>query len=373
MLGAGPAQLGLLAAARRRGLAVVAADRDPAAPGFRYANRRALVPVDDEPALERLARADRVDGIVAPGSDRTPPVAARIAAKLGLPHPLRPEVAHRLASRQRERVALVGAGFTLSPGIVCGSLHEVRVAAERVGFPCTLTALDRPAGAGVAASAPRELALSLALATADSRVGACLVEELAGETLLVVVGFVLAGTLHGLLVAEAAVEGPVWLAAAPRAAVTVAQEAAAAVGIESGPVEVRVAVRGDEVRLVSVAARLGRCHEPELCRAAVGVDLNEIALRTALAEPLAADELARRRRAGAACIRLLPPAAADAAPAELEAAFAVPGVVGIRTYRGRDRGGAILAAGGDRDAALAAASRAAALLRLESVDAQAVA
>ena len=34
VLGAGPAQLGLLAAARRLGLFVIAVDRDPSAPGF---------------------------------------------------------------------------------------------------------------------------------------------------------------------------------------------------------------------------------------------------------------------------------------------------------------------------------------------------
>jgi formate-dependent phosphoribosylglycinamide formyltransferase (GAR transformylase) len=87
VLGAGPAQVGLLAAARRRGLVVVAADRDPAAPGFRYAHRRALVALDDEPALERLARAERVHGVVAPGGGRPAAVAARLAERLGLPRP----------------------------------------------------------------------------------------------------------------------------------------------------------------------------------------------------------------------------------------------------------------------------------------------
>ena len=87
VLGAGPAQLGVLAAARRRGLTVVAADRDPSAPGFRYADRRAIVSIEDEPAIERLARAERVDGIVAPGTDHAVATAARIAARLALPHP----------------------------------------------------------------------------------------------------------------------------------------------------------------------------------------------------------------------------------------------------------------------------------------------
>src|SRR5205809_534300 len=85
VLGAGPAQLGVLAAARAAALTVVAADRDPSAPGFRYADRRAIVSIEDEPAIERLARAEEVDGIVAPGSDHAVATAARTASRLGLP------------------------------------------------------------------------------------------------------------------------------------------------------------------------------------------------------------------------------------------------------------------------------------------------
>ncbi len=51
VLGAGPAQLGLLRAARRRGLFVIACDRDPNAIGFEFADRRALVSAEDEAAI----------------------------------------------------------------------------------------------------------------------------------------------------------------------------------------------------------------------------------------------------------------------------------------------------------------------------------
>ena len=86
VLGAGPAQLGVLAAARARGLNVVAADRDPSAPGFRYADRRAIVSIEDEPAIDRLARAEEIDGVIAPGTDHAVALAARVASRLGLPH-----------------------------------------------------------------------------------------------------------------------------------------------------------------------------------------------------------------------------------------------------------------------------------------------
>ncbi|HEY8030078.1 MAG TPA: hypothetical protein VIE38_11265, partial [Gaiellaceae bacterium] len=88
VLGAGPPQLGVLAAARRRGLTVVAADRDPSAPGFRYADRRAIVSIEDEPAIDRLARAEDVDGLIAAGTDHAVGIAARVAHRLSLPHPV---------------------------------------------------------------------------------------------------------------------------------------------------------------------------------------------------------------------------------------------------------------------------------------------
>src|SRR5213083_2044415 len=101
VLGAGPAQLGVLAAARARDLTVVAADRDPSAPGFRYADRRAIVSIEDEPAIERLARAEEVDGIIASGTDHAVGIAARIASRLALPHPLASNTALLAVSRKR--------------------------------------------------------------------------------------------------------------------------------------------------------------------------------------------------------------------------------------------------------------------------------
>jgi hypothetical protein len=110
VLGAGRQQLGLLRAARQRGVLVVAVDRDPAAPGFRLADRRALISFEDEPALHRLAEAERIDGVISPANDWSVGIAARVAHRLALPHPLDPKTAALAASwlRQRERFAETG-------------------------------------------------------------------------------------------------------------------------------------------------------------------------------------------------------------------------------------------------------------------------
>ena len=85
VLGAGPAQLGLLEAARDRAdLEVIAVDRDPQAVGFALADERALLSSEDEEAIDRLARVREVDGIVSPGADWPVGVAARVAERIGL-------------------------------------------------------------------------------------------------------------------------------------------------------------------------------------------------------------------------------------------------------------------------------------------------
>ena len=115
VLGAGAGQLGLLEAAAERGLYVVAVDRDPAAPGFRYADRRAIVSVEDEPAIDRLAAAEQVDGVIAPGVDFPVAIAARIAARHSLAHPLTPEVAQVAVSKLKQRERLAGEGVPHTP------------------------------------------------------------------------------------------------------------------------------------------------------------------------------------------------------------------------------------------------------------------
>ena len=79
VLGAGPAQLGLLEAARARGdLEVIAVDRDPQAVGFALVDERAVLSTEDEEAVDRHARATDVDGHVSPRSDWPVGNAARL-------------------------------------------------------------------------------------------------------------------------------------------------------------------------------------------------------------------------------------------------------------------------------------------------------
>ena len=89
------------------------------------------------------------------------------------------------------------------------------------------------------------------------------------------------------------------------AAVEAAREAAAALGIENGPTYTQVVVGSQGAKVVELAARLGGGHDAELCEAALGVDLNELALAAALGEPIPAQVLAPLEPAGGAVTRFL--------------------------------------------------------------------
>ena len=399
VLGAGPAQLGVLAAARGRELTVVAADRDPSAPGFRYADRRAIVSIEDETAIERLARAEQVDGVVAPGSDHAVALAARVALRLGLAHPLPPETASLAVSRLKQRERLAPAGIPQPRSIVCRSGADVSRAAEELGFPVVVEAPDRTGERAVGLARDRAaLAEAAAVALAESRDEHCLVEELVAGEILTVNAFVLDGRFVPLTVTDREQAPPPafgvplahrWPAEVEPAGVGLAVETAAAaaraLGIEQGPVTVQVLLGDDGPLLAKLSARVGGGHDAELCRVALGVDLNELAVRSALGESVPAQLLAAQARVGGACVRFLVAPAGELQDVRgLEEAYAVEGVRGIRVYRkpghvfralrrASDRAGAILATGETRDEALAAAARAEAKIRFVTGRVEAVA
>jgi biotin carboxylase len=397
VLGAGPAQLGLLAAARARDLHVIAVDRDPSAPGFRYADRRAIVSTEDEPGIERLAGAERVHGLIAPGIDWPVAIAARVAERLGLPHPLSPESAVLSTSKLRQRERFAEARVPQPAFEVCSGAAEATKAAGRIGFPCVVKAPDRQGQRGLTlVRSGDEIAEAVKTALAASRSATLLVEQHVPGREVTVNAFSSGGHYHPLTVTDR-LTAPlpafgvalthVWPSelepAEIGAAVEAASAAARAVGIDNGPSYTQVLVGPDGPRVGELAARLGGGHDAELCRVALGVDLNGAALSAALGEDVPAASLAPVARVGGACVRfLVAPTGELREVTGLEEAFALAGIRGIRVYRrpghrfgelrrGSDRAGAILAVGDSREEALKHADRAEAMIRFE-VDVEAL-
>jgi biotin carboxylase len=293
-------------------------------------------------------------------------------------------------------------------------------------FPCVVKAPDRQGQRGLTLVAePSQLAGALAEAGREARTGSPLVEELVDGPEITVNAVWRGGspsvlTVTDRVLADAPAFGValahVWPSAhATDAAVAASLDAARAIGIANGPSYVQVRVAAGGPRVMEVAARLGGGHDAELCEAALGVDLNRLAIAAALGEDVGTADVSPARDVsdarstgqvpgrqgaprkvlhsppfarstgqgpGGACVSFLvaPPGELVAVDG-LEEAAATEGIVWVRSYRrpgfrfgalrrGADRAGAILAVGASREDALERAGRAMQAVRFQ-VDADA--
>jgi hypothetical protein len=235
----GARQTGLLAAARARGCHVIAVDRDPRAPGFRLAHRRAILEPDDEVAIERLAGTSQVDGVV--GTGATAAVAARVAARFRLPHPISPETGVLVTSRLRQRARLAEAGVSQTRWAVLQGDAEPR-------FPAVVAPIDRK--------------------------GRRLAEEAPGGAEVTVTAWSSDGVFRPLLGAGVAAR--------------LAARAAQALGVEHGLTSTRLRLGLHGPRVVELRTEVSD-REVELCRLLLGVDVHALALDAALGRPAAAE------------------------------------------------------------------------------------
>jgi biotin carboxylase len=372
----------------------MAVDRNPGAPGFRYAHRRAILSAEDERGIGRLARAERVGGLLAPGIDWPVAIAARVAHSLGLPHPIDPETAALAVSKARQRERFEEVGIPRARSEVARTPDEARGFARRIGLPCVLKPADRQGQVGLSVvEGADDVVAGFEAARSEARGGAVLVEELIRGRELTVNAFSAQGTFVPLTTTDRITAEPpafgvalthVWPSRlAPEevaAAGELARSAVEALGIRNGPSYTQVLAAPDGPRVVEVAARLGGGHDAELCDAALGVDLNELAIAAALGEEASNNLLLATPRVGGACVRfLVPPEGELVETLGEEDAREVDGVLDVLLYRspghrfgpllrGADRAGAIIAVGGSRADALARADRAAERIRFQTAE-----
>jgi biotin carboxylase len=421
VLGAGAAQLGLLEAARARGdLEVIAVDRDPQAVGFALVDERAVLSSEDEEAVDRLARARDVDGIVSPGADWPVGIAARVAERIGLPHPIDGRTGSLATSKARQRDAFAEA--------VVPHARAFDPRDPELPLPCVVKAADRQGQRGLTLVRRRdELERALDTALGESRSGVVLAEEYVEGPEVTVNAVSLDGRFVPLSVTDRLTADPPAFGVALAHAwpsvhdvgptVSVARAAVEALGIRNGPTYTQLRLSSGGPVVMEVAARLGGGHDADLCAVATGVDLNALAVDFALGSipagsvpagsvpagsvpdrgltpvTLAGSGLGHASRGtdplgvsprgpgGAAVVFLVPPVGRLESVDGVDGAEAVPGVEWVRLYRrpghvfgplrrGADRAGAVLATGSDREQALERGRRAADAVRFR-VDADA--
>jgi biotin carboxylase len=258
--------------------------------------------------------------------------------------------------------------------------------------PCVIKPPDRQGQKGLTlVTDEANMPAAVATAISASRAGAALVEEVVPGPEVTVNAFSTGGRFHPLTVTDRLTADPpaygVALAHAwpsehdVRGAVEAAEQAATALGVQDGPTYTQVVLSPEGPKVMELAARLGGGHDAELCRVALGVDLNGLALAAALGEPVSVPEA---NPIGGACVSFLvaPPGLLTSLDG-VEQAQAAEGVVTARVYRrpgwifaplrrGSDRAGFVLATGDSRNEALMRAERAADLIRFETAHAEAL-
>lgn len=343
-VGAGRHQLRAIRRAKELGIRVVAADRNPDAPGLAEADVGEVTDFDVS-ALAELGRTHAVDGVITVAADRAVPIVAAVAEELGLPGIGR-DVAHRVTHKVAMRRSLADAGVPQPSFAAIRTIHAGKDALETVGLPAVLKPADNAGQRGLfLLRSVDDLEAHLHGALAESSNEEAIVESfhegLEVNGLVVVRGgdpevVTLSDRLRpegpGFGVAVAHVYPSSLFGDRLEEVERIAQHVVRALGIEDAVVYPQMLVSEDETLLIEVAARVPAGQMDQVARRAVGVDLVEVALRQALGEEIP-DELIRHEFEQPLAISFL---TAQPGPLPVGRVRAVTGLERVRAFPGVD-------------------------------------
>jgi len=341
-IGAGRHQRRAIVRARELGVRVVAADRNPEAPGLEEADVGEVVDFDVA-ALVDVGRTHGVDGVLTIAADRAVPIVAAVAEELGLPGIGR-EVAHLVTHKVAMRRRLADAGVTQPAFAAVRTLHEGRDALETVGLPAVLKPADCAGQRGLfLLRSVDDLEAHLHATLAESSNEEAIVESFheglevnglvvarGGEAEIVTLSDRLRPDGAGFGVAIAHVYPSTLFGDRLAEVERIAGHVVRALGIEDSVVYPQMLVTSDRVLLIEVAARVPAGQMDQVAKRAVGVDLVEVALRQAVGE-IIPDELIRHRFEQPLAISFL---TAEPGPLPVGRVRAVTGLERVRAFPG---------------------------------------
>jgi biotin carboxylase len=341
-VGAGRHQLRAIRRAKDLGLRVVAADRNPEAPGLAEADVGEIAGFDMA-ALAEIGRKQSVDGVLTIASDRAVPIVAAVAEELGLPGIGR-DVAHRVTHKVAMRRRLAETGVAQPEFAAIRTIHGGKDALDTVGLPAVLKPADCAGQRGLfLLRNVGDLEAHLHAALAESSNEEAIVESFheglevnglvvvrGGEPEVVTLSDRLRPEGAGFGVAVAHVYPSSLFGDRLEEVERVARHVVRALGIKDAVVYPQVLVTEEETLLIEVAARVPAGQMDQVATRAVGVDLVEIALRQALGEDIP-DELIRHRFEQPLAISFL---TAEPGPLPVGRVRAVTGLERIRAFPG---------------------------------------
>jgi biotin carboxylase len=382
--------------AKELGLYVVVSDPDPAAPGFEFADSRLIADVygSDETAAaaERFSRKIRkIDGVICVAAD-APMTVAAVSAKLGIAGLARESAqlaSDKLAMKERLRDAGVPVPWFSA---VRTTQELARLAVER-GSDLVIKPADSRDRNGVQRIASvRDLNRAFLLAVSHSPTSRVMVEQYLSGPQVITESVVANGRCFTPVMSdrnyefldrfapyfvENGGELPSRLEAPIQEKIkAVVEKAAAALNIRNGTVKSDIVVHDGEPFVIDLGARLSGGCAKEIPLAS-GVDFVGAAIKLALGEDIAPDELKPRSAVPVVQRYVFPKPGRVVAIGGFEQARAVPGIADVvvtaclgdvisSTGDKNPSAAMVLATGETHDAALASAKQAVERIRIDT-------
>lgn len=147
-LGGAPTQIPPIKYALEQGYEVITLDYLPENPGHKLAHQYYNVSTTDKEAVLEVARAEKIDGIVAYASDPAAPTAAYVAEKMGLPgNPY--ESVEILARKDLFRDFLAKHNFNVPRSKAFYNEQEAQFWLDQIGVPAFVKPVDSSGSKGV--------------------------------------------------------------------------------------------------------------------------------------------------------------------------------------------------------------------------------
>lgn len=309
LLGGSLGQLHAAQKAKALGHTVILADYLPRPPAAAVCDAHERVSSFDAEACTQAARKHHVNGVLAVGSDQPVLTAAKVAQALKLPSPLSVESAYRATNKramkdtfQKHHIPNAPHVF-LSPGDSMAALEGLRT-------PLVIKPLDSQGQRGVFKADTAAQALArLSETLSFSREDAALVESYYPSAELTLSAFVADGRAVPLTLTDrqllsdpvhigicAAHRYPSVHARLAAEIEAMADTVAKALGVRQGPLYIQFLVGKDGVIVNEAAARIGGAYEDVFIPWLTGFDILSAAIRLALGEAAAPEQLHLIRR-----------------------------------------------------------------------------
>jgi biotin carboxylase len=266
-VGAGAYQKKGIETARKMGLYVIATDMDPRAVGFSSADKSYVVDVKNIKDNLKIARAEKIDGVVAIASDVSVMTVAAISEALGLPG-INKEVAGHCLDKEFMRKAFVAGGVPSPKFFAVYSVKDLLEKSKLLRFPVVVKPADSAGSRGVQKiKNKKDLAKAYEKAIGYSSKKKVIVEEFMEGVEVSVEAFVVKGKIHIIALSDKIRTLPPYLldiqvtfpSAYPEKVqekiIDVAKRAIKAVGVENGPIHMELMMTKDGPVPVELAAR----------------------------------------------------------------------------------------------------------------------